>query len=48
MVNGFEMKIMVKSHASGMISFSIYQLISIANSALFEWNLAGLAKIGAP
>ena len=52
-LNGFEMKIMVKSHAIEIIfkswgPFSIYQLITIANPALLEWNKAGLAKIEAP
>ena len=46
MVNGFEIKMMAKSGAIEIVSwgpFRIYQLISKANPALYEWKWAGLA-----
>ena len=46
----FRLKMMVKSCAieivfKSLVPFRIYQLISTANPALFDWKLAGLAGL---
>ena len=50
MDNGFDVKMMVKSHAIEIVfkswgPYRIYQLISTAHPAIFEGNRAGLAVL---
>jgi hypothetical protein len=50
MVNGFDMKMVVKSNANETfckcwVPFRIYQIISKAYPAPFEWSWVGLAEL---